>query len=126
MKRPRFTLRTLAIVVTLICAYFAAWEVTKHYATSLIPSAALPSRIFSRGNNQLLYEEPTFSDEFSLKHQKLGTQLYYIFAAQSPCPFVVIQDECDCDYMGNDVEYVRSYYLWLFGPKVKLPFATEP
>jgi hypothetical protein len=31
MKRPRFNLRTLAIVMTLICAYFAAWEVTKRY-----------------------------------------------------------------------------------------------
>ena len=27
--RPRFTLRTLAIVVTLICAYFGAWEFTR-------------------------------------------------------------------------------------------------
>jgi hypothetical protein len=31
MKRPRFSLRTLAIVVTLICAYFGAWEATKRY-----------------------------------------------------------------------------------------------
>jgi hypothetical protein len=28
MKRPRFTLHTLAVVVTLICAYFAASELT--------------------------------------------------------------------------------------------------
>ena len=32
MKRPRFSLRTLAIVVALICAYFGAWEWTKHAA----------------------------------------------------------------------------------------------
>jgi len=30
--RPRFSLRTLAFVVTLACAYFAAWEATKRYA----------------------------------------------------------------------------------------------
>ena len=30
--RPRFSLRTLAIVVTLICAYFGAWQATKRYA----------------------------------------------------------------------------------------------
>ena len=29
--RPRFSLRTLAIVVTLVCAYFGAWEATKKY-----------------------------------------------------------------------------------------------
>ncbi len=29
--RPRFTVRTLAIVVTLVCAYFGAWESTKWY-----------------------------------------------------------------------------------------------
>ena len=28
---PRFSLRTLAIVVTLVCAYFGAWEATKRY-----------------------------------------------------------------------------------------------
>ena len=32
MKRPRFSLRTLAVVVTLICAYFAAWGLTKKAA----------------------------------------------------------------------------------------------
>jgi hypothetical protein len=29
MLRPRFSIRTLAIVVTLVCAYFGAWEATK-------------------------------------------------------------------------------------------------
>lgn len=29
--RPRFSVRTLAIVVTLVCAYFGAWEATKRY-----------------------------------------------------------------------------------------------
>lgn len=29
---PRFSLRTLAIVVTLICTYFGAWEATRKYA----------------------------------------------------------------------------------------------
>ena len=31
MKRPRFSLRMFAIVVTLICAYFSAWEATKRW-----------------------------------------------------------------------------------------------
>ena len=29
--RPRFSVRTLAIVVMLVCAYFSAWEATKRY-----------------------------------------------------------------------------------------------
>ncbi len=31
--RPRFSIRTLAIFVTLVCAYFGAWEATKRYGT---------------------------------------------------------------------------------------------
>jgi hypothetical protein len=31
MKRPRFSLRTLGIVVTLVCAYLATWQATKKY-----------------------------------------------------------------------------------------------
>jgi hypothetical protein len=32
--RPRFTVRTLAIVVTLACAYFGAWEATVRGAST--------------------------------------------------------------------------------------------
>src|SRR5262245_4802957 len=32
--RPRFGLRTLAILVTLVCAYFGAWETTKKYGVT--------------------------------------------------------------------------------------------
>jgi hypothetical protein len=43
MLRRRFSLRSLAIVVTLICAYFAAWEATKRYGLRdvLLGSSAL-------------------------------------------------------------------------------------
>lgn len=29
--RPRFSVRTLVILVTVVCAYFGAWEATKRY-----------------------------------------------------------------------------------------------
>jgi hypothetical protein len=29
--RPRFSIRAVMITVTLICAYFAAWDATKKY-----------------------------------------------------------------------------------------------
>jgi hypothetical protein len=35
--RPRFSLRTLAIVVTLVCAYFGAWEATKRWGIAQLP-----------------------------------------------------------------------------------------
>ncbi len=30
--RPRFSIRTLAIVVTLVCCYFGAWRLTNNHA----------------------------------------------------------------------------------------------
>ena len=40
--RPRFSLRTLAILVTLICAYFAAWEATKKAAGQNASKVLMP------------------------------------------------------------------------------------
>jgi hypothetical protein len=34
--RPRYSVRTLAILVTLVCAYFGAWEITKSYGVPVI------------------------------------------------------------------------------------------
>jgi hypothetical protein len=41
--RPRFSLQTLAIVVTLVCVYFGLWEVTKRYG---VPAVAAPKAAF--------------------------------------------------------------------------------
>ena len=35
--RPRFSVRTLAIFVTLVCAYFGAWEGSGHVLWSHLP-----------------------------------------------------------------------------------------
>ena len=37
MIRLRVSLRTLAILVTLTCAYFGAWEATKRYGVNIEP-----------------------------------------------------------------------------------------
>ena len=34
--RPRFSVRMLAIFVTLVCAYFGAWEATKRFGVPAI------------------------------------------------------------------------------------------
>jgi hypothetical protein len=38
--RPRFSLRLLIVVVTLICAYFGAWEATKRFGVNHVERLA--------------------------------------------------------------------------------------
>src|SRR5262245_14956452 len=45
--RPRFSLRTLAIVMSLVCAYFGAWEATKRYGVPKTPFYTDPVGVFS-------------------------------------------------------------------------------
>jgi hypothetical protein len=90
--RPRFSVRTLAVVVTLVCAYFGAWAATKRYGVPAVP-AKFP------------VEEDTG-----------------IIAAGSPTPCLVWRDE----FRMKEGGLRRKYYLWLFGPTVKLPFDSKP
>ena len=41
--RRRFTIRTLAIVVTLVCTYFGAWEATRRYGNPLLDQSSVRS-----------------------------------------------------------------------------------
>ena len=87
--RPRFSLRTLAIFMTLVCAYFGAWEATKRYGIPLKP----------------------LSDTFA------GSSQLELSSESSPFPFIIRHD--------NLIVFsqpAREYYLWLFGPRIKLPF----
>src|SRR5688500_8839522 len=95
--RPRFSVRTLTIVVTLICAYFAAWEATKRYGVT---------------------ED----------HYQFSNLDSWVGDEQSPMPFVISR----CETPAMTVEQFmnprfltpsprRRYYLWIFGPKIKLP-----
>jgi hypothetical protein len=67
---PRFSLRTLAIVVTLVCTYFAAWEATKRFGVEHV--SRLPADA-----NEVVY-----------------------MAVASPAPFVVYRVEGDEPYAG--------------------------
>jgi hypothetical protein len=90
--RPRFSVRTLAIVVTLVCAYFAAWEATKEYGIGL----------------------PTPWD----------------YSSHSPIPLLIVEDDAsDMSYAVSANNTLRTsgprrYYIWLFGPRIKLPFES--
>jgi hypothetical protein len=85
MFRPRFSLRTLAIIVTLVCAYIAALEATERYG------ANAPGPI---------------DNGFDLLAREFA-----------PMPFVVCRTYL---YRRNS-----EYYLWLFGPRIKLPFESQ-
>ena len=100
--RPRFTLRTLAIAVTLVCAYLASWKMTADNNIN---------------NQQVLYN---------------GTPTTGV-----PAPFIVWKDwysEPDQAFVhyrpGAKIprattKVTRQYYVWIFGPKVELPFRVE-
>ncbi len=90
--RPRFSVRTLAIFVTLVCVYFGAWEATKRYGPRSI------------SDDVLVLEEP-------------------------PAPFIVRGYLLEYQPMTSlsDIRILatRRYYIWLFGPTIKLPYEEE-
>jgi hypothetical protein len=103
--RPHFSVRTMAIFVTLVCAYFACWEATKRHAKKL---GGLKSQI---------------SDELQVK----------IVRASSSAP-LVIREELGWSYWPRGIgeggvfpDRSVRYSVWLFGPKFAIPFVgTNP
>jgi hypothetical protein len=96
--RPRFSVRTLAIFVTLVCAYFGAWEATKRHG------------IKQGGGHMLLSIDPI----------EFGS----IASADSPYPLIVAYNE-SINQRPVTSKNRRRYYVWLFGPEIKLPFESE-
>src|SRR5262245_19775991 len=92
--RPRFSLRMLAIVVTVICAYVAAWEATKKYGERLPHILCMD-------------ENPNVGD-------------VAVSNAVSPAPFILATEEWVKDEDGYTV--VRRYRVWLFVITIPLPF----
>ena len=94
--RPRFSLRTLVILVTLVCAYFGAWEATKRW-----------------GSKE--YGTPVEDDP--------GTVRFTYPEEVSPMPFLIRCDEATYFYMshvGSGSTHISTYYLWLPGLKIKI------
>jgi hypothetical protein len=52
---PRFSLRSLALVVTLACAYFGAWEATKRHG---IPAVKNQEAKLTPWHDQMEYFSP--------------------------------------------------------------------
>jgi hypothetical protein len=120
--RPRFTIRTLAIFVTLVCAYFGAWEATKRYAV-LPPEDRC---IFTlRGEQVTMPLEQ--QDDFLLNELDRGNGFFVLLEIQPVAPLVVVQDEQVFKKTGPDGDGGErlTYYLWLLGPKIRL-WETSP
>src|SRR5688500_4247346 len=102
MRRRRFTLRSLAIVVTLVCAYFGSWPLTRKY-----------------GVPQYIPIIPRWQ-----------TKKEYLANADSPAPLIVRQDfigfEKPATIRGLEATaFKRRYYIWLGVTKIGLPYETS-
>jgi hypothetical protein len=101
--RPRFNLRTLAVVVTLICAYFAAWEATKNYASSVC--------------------ETKYNDSW-----EWSGKIYEMREARALFPCLIVRDEGRWhEDAPNAFTWVitRQWHFWLLGPEIQLPFESS-
>jgi hypothetical protein len=72
--RLRFSLRTLAIVVTLICAYFGAWEATKRFGVPSLGASKSPMPF-------IVYESKLviLGTAAGLTFRELEPRVYYVW-----------------------------------------------
>ena len=98
--RPRFSVRTLAIVVTLVCCYAACWGPTKSRGVSDVELDAEESL--------LIAAEATSVAPLVVVVQ--GYQLKLLWGRTR---------------VMEDSPYRRRYYFWFFGYVAKLPYERE-
>lgn len=80
--RPRFTVRTLAIFVTLVCSYLGTWDVTKEYGVSTAVSHVYRNQV-TLLNHHRVNSIPSSPDE--------------LLCPTTPLPLVVQVDEFALD-----------------------------
>jgi hypothetical protein len=97
--RIKFSLRTILLLLTLVCCYLGFWSVTKHFGPEAVKKYSVPKKI------RLVLEQ------------------------SSPAPFIVAADEARRPEPSTspafDPEsrlFYRRYYIWLFGYVVETPF----
>jgi hypothetical protein len=115
--RPRFSVRALAIAVTLVCVYFATWGPTSRAAEKVYPTV-----VFSNGERftgKLLGRDKRYQElcAKSVNH----TRIVY---AESPAPLFITQYEQDMilESQGQPIPRVLRHYIWLIGLRIRLPF----
>lgn len=96
LRLPRFRLRTLLVLVTLVAVYFGSWPWFKEHAMV---------DVTKRATRDDAIQKPVFL---------------------SPAiPFVIGADVGQRSSRVMPVGYYRRYYLWLFGYIWELPLKTD-
>jgi hypothetical protein len=114
--RPRFSVRTLVIVVTLVCSYAACWGPTKRQGVEDVAKCLVSKRHIPSG------ADPGFVEQAKRSFRE------YILAHASPhAPMVIVIDDESMVIDGIDPResWHRYYYFWFFGYVAKLPFERE-
>jgi hypothetical protein len=111
--RPRFSIRTLVIVVALVCCYAACWGPTKRTGVADVLRYVDPDRVkqmdraktrISPNAKQL---EPVWPSWVSPTWSKSAA-----FGESATLPLLV----------GINFNATRHYYFWFFGYVAKLPY----
>ena len=100
--RPRFSVRTLVIVVTLVRCYAACWGPTKRRGVDDVGEHVRPTPVYSSGTMSILYFQQTglWPNSSAVAPLIVGINTW-----QAP---------------GQ-----RKYYFWFFGYVAKLPWERE-
>lgn len=109
--RPRFSLRTLAMLVTLICAYFAAWGATKRHV----------AREQSHGHLRSSHGAPLVLGTRALAPLLISRDILVLPSPTANTP-------TDAKVVGHSMTISDArtrYYVWLLGPTVELPYQAN-
>jgi hypothetical protein len=119
---PRFSARTLTILVTLICAYFGAWEATKRHAARAGSLVLSPDfRVLRHMDRKKDSMVGVINEMFANQHN----QFTLVFYAKSPAPFVVARSCSEVTYPSKRRSPQRIRYdVWLFGLSLRTPFES--
>ena len=86
------------VAITLVCCYFGAWKATRRWGI-------------------VAGRDPT--NDAIVIFGRAPTHARRIDTVTAPLPFLIVSDQYE-----PPNSCPTRYYLWLFGPMVKLPFET--
>ena len=112
--RPRFSIRTLVILVTLVCCYAACWGPTKTRGVEDVTRDV--SGVFRRSKSSEWVREdldPIFTPEFLFRD------------VSATMPLLIGIDESDLGEWIASTPRTRHYYFWFFGYVAKLPYEQK-
>ena len=119
--RPRFSVRTLAIVVTLVCCYAACWGPTKRRGIEDALQYEYGTPATASG-----FEAAIEADDDDAWDPALLRRLSGVagFDPSPAAPLIVRIDELS--YANVRTKTLRrTYYFWFFGYVAKLPWERE-